>query len=172
MFTIDTIFFFVFGSWIALGNFNVESFLDLKAKWFYPIFFTTIIMAITLPKSTYHHFIYLSCIFSGTICVSHACFTLIKKGKGKFLINLSAGSYFCFLLHQQILMFLKRGLYKLFAPKSDLSIVILYFLIPFTIIAICYIIFNYLSNNHPALLAFFTGHKRYSRQKQGSPYSA
>lgn len=160
VFTIDTIFFFTLGAWIALNTCNIEKFLDLKAKWFYPIYIITFIATVILKENVFHHFFYLTCIFSGTICISHICYTLIKKGKGDFLVRLSAGSYFCFLLHQQILMFVKRALYKLIKPDSDLSMLLLYFLIPCIIITICYIIFNYLNKYHPALLAILTGTKK------------
>ena len=159
-FTIDTIFFFTLGAWIAFNNYNIDKFLNLKAKWFYPIFFIALIATIILPQNTYHHFFYLSCIFFGTICISHICYTLIKKGKGDFLVRLSAGSYFCFLLHQQIQMFVKRALHKLLKPDSDLTMLLLYFLVPCLIIAICYILYNYLDKYHPTLLAILTGTKK------------
>ena len=96
-------------------------------------------------------------ILLGILCVSHICLTIIEKGKGELLIGLSAGSYFCFLLHMQIQMFLKRGLYKLLKPDSSFSMILLYFLIPSFIIVICYLLFYYLNKFHPTLLAILTG---------------
>lgn len=157
VFTIDTIFFFASGAWIALGHYDIEKFLKEKAKWFYPLFLTALVATIALRTSSYNHFFYLSGILFGTLCISHTCFTIIKNGKGQFLVSLSTGSYFCFLLHQQIQMFLKRGLYKLLKPDSSFSMILLYFLIPSFIIVICYLLFYYLNKFHPTLLAILTG---------------
>ena len=157
IYIIDTIFFFTLGAWCALGSYDIENFIKTKAKWFYPLFLISLIIATLYQGYPYHHYYYLINILLGILCVSHICLTIIEKGKGELLIRLSAGSYFCFLLHMQIQMFLKRGLYKLLKPDSSFSMILLYFLIPSFIIVICYLLFYYLNKFHPTLLAIITG---------------
>lgn len=84
-------------------------------------------------------------------------FGLIKKGYGRRLIALSSGSYFCFLLHLQILMFLKRGIYKLVDPHNGLTITAIYFITPIICISICYCLYGYLQKRHRKILKFLTG---------------
>lgn len=157
IFTIDTFFFFTFGAWLALGKYDIEKFLKERGKWFYPLYLIALVATMILQESPYQHFFYLSCIFFGIICTSHICLILVERGKAQILVSLSAGSFFCFILHQQIQMFLKRGLYKLLKPDSSFSMILLYFLIPSLIIVICYLLFNYLNKAHPNLLAILTG---------------
>lgn len=85
------------------------------------------------------------------------CFQWIKKGYGKRLVRLSYGSYFCFLFHQQLLMFLKRGVYKVVHPHDSLMLSILYFVIPVLTICICYGLYGFLKKKFPRILDLLTG---------------
>lgn len=59
------------------------------------------------------------------------CHWLIIKGYGNKLVKLSAGSFFVFIIHQQILMLLKRAAYKIIAPDSNAMLLLLYVAVTF-----------------------------------------
>ena len=156
IFVVDTLFFFTLGAWIALAEYDVECFIRLSARKFYPLYILLLIVTTLSHGSAYNHYFYQLTVLSGTICMSHICYQVVNKGYGSVLVWLAPGSYFCFLLHQQVQMFV-RGLYKLVNPDNSLTMLLMYFLIPCLIIFICYCLFAYLRKYHSSVLAVLTG---------------
>lgn len=112
---------------------------------------------LSVKSSVFYIYAYNLFIVFGMAALFLAGSEWIKKGQGAWLVRLSYGSYFCFLLHQQLLMFLKRGIYKVIHPHDSLMLSVLYFLIPILTICICYGLYGFLKKKYPGVLEVLTG---------------
>lgn len=158
-FTIYSIFFFTLGGYLGWSQTDP---LQLFGRWkktisiLFPISWI-VIFVLSLMASPIKHYLYGIYILSGVIFLFNACALLIKNGRGEKLLMLSGGSYFCFLLHQQILMFIKRFCYRVLNPHHSVTLIFLYFFISILVIVICYVLYNYLKRSHPKLLKVLVG---------------
>lgn len=157
---LTSVFFFTLGSYISY--IQCDMCFSLKVKKIICLSFL-LLLAVTYLSSIYSSpvkpYFYNIYILTGIPFLLVFCSWLIKKGYGEKLLKLSAGSYFCFLIHQQILMFLKRSIYKMINPHGDFILIILYFIIPILCICICYAIYSYLKKRHPKALKYLIGEK-------------
>ena len=154
----NSIFFFLLGGYI--GYARTEFYFSKKQT--YTIYSISVIfLIITFFLSIYgyqvYEYFYELYILLGIGAVCLFCHWLVGKGYAGILIRLSAGSYFCFLLHQQILMFFKRGIYKVLSPHENIALIILYYIIPVINIVVFYVIYYYLRKKHTKLLSLLIG---------------
>lgn len=98
-------------------------------------------------------------IMIGTLWLFNLCYHFSSKGMGRKCIHWASSSYFCYLLHQQILMFIKRGLYKTFNPHNPETMLMLYVAVPIITICICYFLYNQLHKRFPIVLSVILGEK-------------
>lgn len=158
-FFIYSLFFFTLGSYLGWSQTDV---LQLFGKWktavsvLFPVSWM-MIFALSLAASPLRPYLYGTYILLGVVFMFNTCAWLLKKGHGQKLLALSAGSYFCFLLHQQLLMFIKRLAYKLIDPHNSITLTALYFLVSITVIMLCYALYNYLKRTCPKVLKTLVG---------------
>lgn len=158
-FTIYSVFFFALGGYLGWRQADP---LQLFCKWDVPIYILfpltwIIIFLLSIVQSPLRSYIYSLYILLGILFLLKASAWLLKKGYGNKLLLLSAGSYFCFLLHQQLLMFIKRFSYKIINPHNSFVLTCMYFLVPITVIFLCYVLYNYLKRSHPKVLKILVG---------------
>lgn len=147
----ETIFFFSLGGWIGYKHMDLEKTYQRTYIWSW-LFIPLLILAFFIPL----YFRTLA-ILVGILWIYNICYYFVLKGKGKALVYFASGSYFCFLLHLQPLMFIKRASYKIFSPDSSLTMLLLYILIPVITICICYLLYLFLQRKCPIILSFLLG---------------
>ena len=150
-FIIDTIFFFILGSWISYEHIDLAQIHQKTLLWSWAFIPLLLLAFFILPD------LRPLAILIGILWIFNICYLLVKKNKGKALISFASGSYFCFLLHQQPLMFIKRASYKIFSPDNSLTMLLLYILIPIITICICYLLYLFLQKKCPTILSFLLG---------------
>lgn len=96
-------------------------------------------------------------VLTGFIVIARAVRWMLSKNIGNKVLLLTGGSYFVFLIHQQILMFLKRIVYKTLPADSALEVFIAYLLTPAIIIILAYIAYFLLKKYACRLLNILTG---------------
>ena len=96
-------------------------------------------------------------VLTGFMVVAYAVRRMLSKGLGDKVLLLAGGSYFIFLIHQQILMFLKRIIYKTLPIDSAFEVFIAYLLTPAIIIVMAYLVYFLLKRYTPRLLNILTG---------------
>ncbi len=151
------LYFFILGAYMSIHSINMANFARKTKVWSFVLSISLWILTFVFQESFIRNYIFHIFLIIGVVAIMNLCYILAQKGYGNILIKLSAGSYFCFLLHQQLLMFMKRGIYKVLSPHSNIMLLILYIIIPTIIIIICYILFYYLRKKHPKVLNVLTG---------------
>lgn len=96
-------------------------------------------------------------VLTGFIVISYVVRRMLAKNLGNKVLLLAGGSYFVFLIHQQILMFLKRVVYKMLPIDTAFEVFIAYLLTPVIIIVMAYVVYFLLKKYTPRLLNVLTG---------------
>lgn len=159
-FIADTIFFFSLGAYLAADN-SMIRFVSNKTKIIATLFILFTVIAFigyTAPslgwlyQCTFYIF-----ILTGFVTIGKGVTYILSKGYGNKILLLSSGSYFIFLIHLQLLMLLKRVAYKGLHVNSAIEVLILFFIIPTTVIILSYLLYFALKKYAPGLLNVITG---------------
>ena len=150
-------FFFAFGAYFSYSK---TSFILFFRKYFffivvaYPIIAT---LDLVSDGMVYNPFIHNLNIVTGVIF----CFNIVAFFIQKELIHnikiLSQSSFFIFALHEPLLAFIRKFLFKILSPNSEIMLLIIYiFGMAFTA-GIAFFIYCFLKKYFPRILQFTTG---------------
>ncbi|MCD8261785.1 MAG: acyltransferase [Bacteroides sp.] len=156
-FSTIAIFFFTFGAWFSIHCKNV---LDIfrKLKYWPFLYIPVAILDLCTKREIYNLYIHHAGILLGII----VCFTgtayLLEKGKIHIIPFLSSASFFVFAVHDPwLLMQIRKILFKLIRPESDMVLTLLYFGVVVLVIAIALGTYYLLRRYLPRFTAFITG---------------
>lgn len=160
-FIADTIIFFSVGAWLATND-KVIAYIAAKRTSILASLFTmfTIIAFVghTIPSLGWlYQCVFYFFILTGFATISKVVLHLLHKGIGKKVLLLSEGSFFIFLIHLQLLMFIKRVAYKTMHADSAPEVLILFFIVPVIVIIMSYLLYFLLKKWMPGLLDVMTG---------------
>lgn len=150
-------FFFAFGAYFS---YNKISFISFFRKYFFFIVVVYPIIA-TLDLFTdgmlYNPFIHNLNIVAGVIFCFNIVSFFIEKGSIHNIKILSQSSFFVFAMHEPLLSFIRKILYKILSPDSEIMLLIIYFAGMAITACIAFFIYCYLKKYFPVLLQITTG---------------
>lgn len=82
---------------------------------------------------------------------------LLLKYKIKVIPTLWNASFFIFAMHEPFQRLLRKSIFKLVQPNTEVILILLYFIIPIVVVFTAYLIFCFLNKKVPRLLSFITG---------------
>ena len=123
--------------------------------WIYPV--VQILDALT-KNWKYNGYLHNVCIILGMGAALTASKMLAANAQLKSrLLWLSGCSFLVFAMHEPLLMLCRRTAYHFINPKSDFTIILLYFLVPAMVIIFSVFVHEWMKNRHPKILSFVTG---------------
>lgn len=156
-FILKILYFFILGAYMSINNIDIVNFIKRTKVGSFILAILLWILTYIFQHSFIYNYIFHLFLIIGTIAITNLGYILTQNRYGQKLIYLSTGSYFCFLLHQQLLMFIKRAVYRILSPHSNIMLLLLYIIIPSLIILICYILFHFLQKRYPKILNLLLG---------------
>ncbi len=151
------VFFFTFGAWFSINCKNVLNvFRELK---YWPLLYIPVaILDLCTKAENYNLYIHHAGILLGIIL----CFTgtayLWEKGKIHIVPFLSSASFFVFAVHDPwLLMQIRKILFKLIRPDSDMVLTLLYFGVVILVITIALGMYYLLKRYLPRFTTLITG---------------
>lgn len=156
----DSVFFFSAGIYMAVDEKTVASIANrIRPIAFLFVLFTVLcFIGFTVPSMAWlYNSLFYFYALAGFMVIAYAVRRMLSKGIGNKVLLLAGGSYFVFLIHQQILMFLKRIIYRTLPIDSAFEVFIAYLLTPATIIVMAYVVYFLLKKHTPRLLNILTG---------------
>lgn len=156
-FSTAAIFFFSLGAWVSTRKLNIIV-ISRELKFFgfsYPI----IAIADLLTKNyVFNAYIHNLGIISGIIFCFLLVSYLLENNKIKSIPLLSSASFFIFAIHDPwLLRTIKKILYMVIRPESDLMLTLLYFIAVILVIIISVGIYYALKNLTPRFTSIITG---------------
>lgn len=156
----DSIFFFSTGIYIATDE-KLPAFIgkNIRPATILFILFTMVcFVGFSVPSMSWiYNSMFYFYVLTGFIVSAYTVRRMLSKNFGNKVLLLAGGSYFVFLIHQQIMMFLKRMVYKILPIDSAFEVFIAYFIIPAIIIIMSYLVYFLLKKYLPRLLNILTG---------------
>ncbi|MDE6648809.1 MAG: acyltransferase [Muribaculaceae bacterium] len=151
------LFFFTFGSWLSYHKNNMIALLK-NLKWValsYPVIM--IIDLLTKPE-VYNRYIHQFGIVVGII----GCFLLVALLIEKFDLKpvpfLSSASFFIFAVHDPwILWVLRKVMFSVFNPHSDITVTILYFAVVLVVVLVALAVYWILKKLMPSFASIISG---------------
>lgn len=156
----DSIFFFSIGIYIAVDEKPIALVVNKfrLAILLFAIFTILCFIGFVVPSMAWlYSSLFYFYVLTGFIVIAHAVHRMLSKNFGNKVLLLAGGSYFIFLIHQQILMFLKRVVYKTLPIDSAFEVLVAYFAVPTIIITLLYLLYFLLKKYIPRLLNVLTG---------------
>lgn len=156
-FSTTALFFFSFGAWFSINKKNIINVLyDFKIAFIlYPIF---VIFDLLTIDNLIHPYIHNIGILIGIVFWILSAAYLIENKRVKPIPFLSSASFFIFAIHDPwLLSQIRKILYSVIQPQSDLSICILYFVNVFLVTIIALGIYFILKKLAPSFTALITG---------------
>lgn len=157
----DTIFFFSVGTYLSNNDRIIEYIAAKKTVIFASLFATFTAIAFwghIIPSLGWlYQCVFYFFILTGFITIGKLVSHLLSRGVGNKVLLLSEGSFFIFLIHLQLLMFIKRAAYKAMHVDSAPEVLILFFIVPVIVIILSYLLYYLLKKWTPGLLNVVTG---------------
>lgn len=156
----DSIFFFSAGIYMAVDEKTVASIANRirPVAILFALFTALCFIGFTVPSMAWlYNSMFYFYVLTGFIVIAYTVRRMLSKNLGNKVLLLASGSYFVFLIHQQILMFLKRIVYKTLPIDSAFEVFIAYLVTPAMIIVMAYVVYFLLKKYTPRLLNILTG---------------
>lgn len=156
----DSIFFFSTGLYVAIDEKRAASIAGKirPAALLFAVFTVLCFIGFTVPSIGWLYTgLFYFYVLTGFIVIAYTVRRMLSKNVGNKVLLLAGGSYFVFLIHQQILMFLKRLVYKTLPVNSAFEVLVTYLLTPTVIIVMAYLAYFFLKKYTPRLLNILTG---------------
>lgn len=154
----QSLFFFPLGAYLAINKINCIKWLLGKENIVIAYLLIAVVDLIT-KDAWYNIFVHNSGICLGMISFVSIISSLIQKDKIKVSRPYSSYSYFIYLFHGLFIHQLSYVLLLIVKPESHVSLLIVYFSIPFITVLICIGIYKVLMVTTPKLLMILTGQK-------------
>lgn len=156
-FNIASFVFFSFGAYLALEKNNIISIYDRIFPYSIGIYLILAVCNLLLKEYDWHIYIHNASILIGISLVFSLTAYYLKKGVWHVNSFLAKSSFFIYVYHSMPTTFIKRVLVKIIQPQTDMSLILLYLLIPAISITIGLGIYKILIKYVPAFTMFITG---------------
>ena len=158
--SVGAVTFFYAGAYLAMKGRDLFSLDPYGQKSL--IAYAFVLTADTLTKhAAWSDYLNRGSILLGMVAVLFLTRSLVRSPRiHASLLWASSGSFFVFAIHEpllRILRILRKVSYELIKPTSELSILVLYFVIPTLVIGLSLLIFKFLQSVTPRLLRIVTG---------------
>lgn len=151
------LFFFTLGSWCAVHKFNLIT-ITRELKFFGYGYLIIIAIDLFTRNQPFNPYIHKIGILSGIIFCFLITAYLIENHKIRPIPLLTSASFFIFAIHDPwLLSQIRKILYMIIRPESDITFTLLYFVIVIVVVIIALGIYYILKRMAPAFTAFITG---------------
>lgn len=156
----DSLFTFTLGAYVAFNKGIIPYVSRNRHIFVYAFLALTPIVYIGFTFPVYK--LLYSCLFypfvlSGFVVMISIVHALLPTNIGKRVTQLAAGSFFVFLIHQQLQMIVKRVIYKFLPIEYAYEVLIVYLIVPIIVITVSYLFFNFLKKKAPRVLNVMIG---------------
>lgn len=155
--SMTALFFFMGGAWFSINRMNLIEEFKKPGYWSYIAYVCVAAADIFTKDKDYNIFIHNVGILIGIICCFNLAGYLLNKGKIKTISFLSSASFFIFAIHDPwLLTQIKKVLFVVFKPETDIMLTIFYFIIVLLTIIISLAIYYGLKRLFPRFTAFIS----------------
>jgi len=150
-------FFFSAGAYFSINKLNLVSCfhkISLVTFVFYPII---VVLDLLTKEFNFNIYIHKIGIILGILFLFNFISKNLSEGKLNTSQFLSNASFFVFAIHEPWLTFIRKILFKILNPNSELSYIFAYFIPPLTIIIIALLMYYILERIIPQFLKIITG---------------
>lgn len=155
--SIKACFFFYTGAYLNRSKINLF-FLDRYGVFVTLCYFFVLIIDCITKNKNYNEQLHNLGIVLGIIALLYFSKILYSSNLWRnLLLKLSPLSFFVFAVHEPMLTVLKKLLYKIIVPNSDISVILLFFTIPTFIIFFSVFIYHVLRTFSPKFLNIISG---------------
>ena len=155
--SIEGVLFFYLGAWLGMRRADlcrVDRFGTVLV-----LAFAVLALADAASKDwVVNDYLHKGMILVGVAAALHAVGRIRRDGRlERWLITLSAASFFVFAMHEPALTFVRKVTYRLIAPDTAVATIAAYFAIPLALIAVLAALYFPLKRRLPRLMALATG---------------
>lgn len=151
-------FFFMIGAWFSINHKNVIEEFRKVGNWIYLLYIVAAITYLCTINDVNSKYIQSLSVLFGIVCCFKIAEKLVDKSCFKVVPFLSSASFFVFAVHEPwLLSQIKKMLYKLLQPQSDIMLTFLYFGIVALVVVIALISYYVLKRIFPRFTAVITG---------------
>jgi surface polysaccharide O-acyltransferase-like enzyme len=156
--SISVIFFFTAGAWFGSNGRNLMDEMSRVKYTSFILYLLLVAVDLLTKQNAFDPFIHNAEILVGITCWFNLADYLLRTGKAGVNRFLTSSSFFLFAVHEPFLLTpLRKLLYAVLRPQSDLLITALYFLIVFVTVLIALGLYCTLKRFMPAFTAIITG---------------
>lgn len=149
--------FFYIGAYLASQSKNLFA-LDKFGTKISFLYIAVLLTDVSIGYSLYRQHIHNIGIILGCISVLFLTNSIVKFPSTKRIFMWCSGlSFFVFATHEPLLNLLRKLFYKTVMPSSDLSVLLLYFLIPLLTIMLCVLLYLGMKKFTPRFLNIISG---------------
>jgi fucose 4-O-acetylase-like acetyltransferase len=157
-FSIVAIFFFTVGAWFGINKRNIVDDMGIVRRWSFVLYPLLAIVDFSTQDYDIHPFIHNAGIIVGIMFWINLVAYLLRTEKMSVNRFLSASSFFLFAIHDPLLLSkIRKILYVIFNPQSDLVVTSLYFILVFVVVFIALGAYYLLKRYIPKFTAIITG---------------
>lgn len=151
-------FFFMAGAWFSINRKNVIEEFRRIGRWIYLLYIIIVAAYLSVADNAYDEYIGKLSILVGIVCCFKLVDYLLDKKSLKVLPFLSSASFFVFAIHDPwLLSQIRKVLFKIFSPQSDIALTVLYLGLVLIVVAIALILYSLLKRMFPHFTAVITG---------------
>jgi fucose 4-O-acetylase-like acetyltransferase len=156
--SIIAIFFFVAGAWFSINKRNIVDDMGKVQQWSYILYPLLVIADLFTGDCAVNSFIHRAGILVGIVFWINLVAHLLRTKKIGVNLFLASSSFFLFAIHDPFLLSkIRKVLYIIFNPQSDLVITALYFLLVAVVVFIALGLYYVLKRFMPKFTAIITG---------------
>jgi surface polysaccharide O-acyltransferase-like enzyme len=156
--SIVAVFFFTAGAWFGSNKRNLIDDMSKVKYWSFTLYPLLVIADLLTKKYTGNIYIHNAGIIAGIAFWFNLVASLLRTGKVGVNRFLAASSFFVFAIHEPLLLSkIRKVLYVIINPQSDLLITALYFLIVLVVVLIALGLYYLLKRFVPKFTAMITG---------------
>lgn len=153
-----SLFFFMAGAWFSVTQKNVTVELGKLGYWPFILYPLIALVDLCTKEESYNIYINKIGILVGIVFCFNLVSRLLNAGKIKTIGLLSSASFFVFAIHDPwLLSQIKKILFKLFRPESDIMLTFLYFAIVAIVVIVALVIYYFLKRIFPRFTTMITG---------------
>jgi Acyltransferase family. len=150
-------FFFSFGAYFSYNKMNFISFFRKYFVFFLVVYPIIAIIDLFTEGMIYNPYIHNLNILAGLIFSFNIVSFFIEKNVIHNRKDLSQASFFVFAMHEPLLAFIRKILFKFLSPNTEIILLVIYFAGMIITACIILFIYSYLKNYLPRILLFTTG---------------